>query len=307
MSTTENHVVDIRSLELFADSIGSGSEYLVQALPGELYHYTDLNALSSIVYHDDLWLTNSRFTNDEYEMTHGYELAKEFLKKKIRRTRDAGFKAYLKRVESLVEEPPPKGVYICCFCTEDNLLSQWRSYGENGTGVSIGFEQMGFTRYTGADLPVEEIGLMRLWKVFYKRETKEKIIEQALDMIPNLHMQADEEEKARKAADAIHFFIPTFKNSDFEEEKERRLIFTPAPACNVDPRYRVARRMLVPFYSLKELGQSSDDTRVHLPVRSVTVGPSVQKKLNVESVQMLLSQNGYTSVAVTASDTPYRG
>lgn len=306
MGTNENHVTDIRALEIFADNIGSGSDYLVQDLPGEIYHYTDLNALSSIITHDDLWLTNSMYTNDEYEMTHGYELTKEILSKKRRRTKKAETQAFLKRVESLVGEPPTRGVYICCFCTQDNLLSQWRSYGENGTGVSIGFEQMGFRRYCGADLPLE-IGLMRLWRVFYKTETKKDIIEKALDMIPKLHPKDSEEEKAHKVADAIHFFIPTFKNSDFEEEKERRLIFTPAPECKVNPRFQVARGMLVPYYSLKELSQVPDHARNHLPIKSVTVGPSVQKNQNTESVKMLLSQNGYTNLTVSPSDTPYRG
>jgi hypothetical protein len=142
--------------------------------------------------------------------------------------------------------------------------------------------------------------------VFYKREIKEGIIEKAVDRIPELYPQASEEENARKASDAIHFFIPTFKNSDFVEEKERRLIFTPAPACKVAPRYRVARGMLVPYYSLRELRQSTNEMRELIPIKSVTVGPSVNKNLNVESVEMLLSQNDYLSVAVTASDTPYR-
>jgi len=63
----------------------------------------------------------------------------------------------------------PQDFYVCCFCEEDDLLSQWRSYGANGTGVSLGFESTGFTFLTGADVP-SQTGLMSLSRVFYNLE-----------------------------------------------------------------------------------------------------------------------------------------
>ena len=196
----------------------------------------------------------------------------------------------------------PEGFYICCFCEEPNLLSQWRSYGANGTGVCLAFDPMQFTAITGADMP---LGLMRVWRVFYKDKTQEKIVRSAIDFVPELRPGADPELMARQAADAIHFFIPTFKNSDFAEEKERRLIFTPFPDCSVKPRYRTARGMLAPYYSVRDLTETAGSAL--LPLRSITIGPSVRKELNAQSTAMLLAQNGYDDVEVAVSDTPYRG
>ncbi len=300
------HVVDIKSLENFTCDIGSHSKYLIQEFEGELFHYTDLNALISIVTDNDIWLTNSRYSNDENEIIHGYEFAKTVIKNKIKETTNRNFKSYLNQVAKLVNEPP-KEVYICCFCEENNLLSQWRSYGENGTGVSIGVNPNGFAPCSGPDLPPETIGLMRLWKVFYKPKIQKDIVEKALELIPKLNDSDSNAVKARKAADAIHFFIPTFKNKDFEEEKERRLIFTPSPECKIKPFYRIRRGMLVPYYSLKAIIQKVVTADNILPINKVTLGPSVQSVINLESTKMLLKQNNYSKVSVFASQTPHRG
>lgn len=312
--------VDLSALDYFLQSLSSSHEYLVQAVKPDqrLYHYTDLGALAGIVGHHDLWLTNAQYSNDEDESRHGYGVARERVKKQLRsakRARDRERVEYVEALAALLETPPPEGFYICCFCEADNLLSQWRSYGANGVGVSVAFDPMAFTHITGPDMP---LGLMRLWKVFYKEATQARIVDQAIDFVWTTQERdgqgapvAVPEVLARRAADAIQFFVPTFKNGDFREEQERRLIFTPAPGCPVKPRYRVGRGMLIPYYSVRDLAQaagvSGPDGTWRLPIHSVKVGPSAQKALNVESAAMLLRQNGYDAVTVTASRTPYRG
>ncbi len=299
-------VNDIQSLRNFTDEIGSRSKHFVQDFPGLLYHYTDLNALISILSNHDLWLTNSRFSNDDHEITHGYEIALSVIKEKRGQSNNPEFKKYCDEVEELLSEPP-QGVYICCFCEKDNLLSQWRSYGENGSGISIGFDPYGFTRFTGPDLPTDEIGLMRLWKVFYKDEVKKDIVEKALDMNFEGYSNDPENRTVQTAAESIHFFMPTFKDKDFAEENERRLIFTPSKDCQVLPSYRFGREMLVPYYSLQSLIKYVTQTTDPLPVKTVTVGPGIRKNINKESIEMMLPQKDYSEVTVKVSDTPYRG
>ena len=303
--------VDIGALTTFLDSVQSFSSYLVQevALGQLFYHYTDLNALHGIVRKHDLWLTNSRYSNDEDEITLGYTVARRVIERKLRsakrkRPKDAMRIEYLEALADLIEEPPPEGFYVCCFCEKNNLLSQWRSYGANGTGVSLAFDPMEFTQITGQDMP---LGLMRLWKVFYKTSTQEGIVGASVDHAYETYRTMAIAEMAQRAADAIQFFVPTFKNEDFQEEREHRLIFTPFPGCPVKPRYRVARGMLTPFYSIRDLAFHVYDAEWHLPLRSVLIGPSAQHELNLSSTKMLLVQNGYDDAVVAASETPYRG
>lgn len=44
-----------------------------------LFHYTDLNAVQSILVNSKLWLTDYNFLNDKEELKAGYELLMEAL------------------------------------------------------------------------------------------------------------------------------------------------------------------------------------------------------------------------------------
>jgi DUF2971 family protein len=206
-------------------------------------------------------------------------------------------------VRHILKTDPSQGVYVCCFCEKDNLLSQWRSYSANGAGVSIGFDPTGFSYTTGLDSPPS--GLIRLWKVFYNRKIQKSIIRDALEFAFRERDNRPLEDAAGQAVEAIHFFIPTFKNPDFEEEQEIRLIFTPFPSSTVQPRFRVSRGMLIPYYSLQELDTNNE--KCPLPIRVVRMGPNVNKGLNKISTEMLLAKAGFLNVSVNCSDTPYRG
>ena len=294
------------ALERFLESVGSYNPNLIH-YPGDvttIYHYTDLYGLQGIVDNHDLWLTHSRYCNDDEEMTHGFEVVQETIEEAAARPRSKKHKEYLEHVAQIFETPPTEGVYICCFCKEDNLLSQWRSYSANGLGVSIGFDPRQFSYITGSDSPPS--GLVRLWKVIYERSKMKHIVRSAMEFAYRESRNRPLPEVARQAAEAIQFFIPTFKNVDFEEEKEIRLIFTPFPASSIKPRFRVSRSMLVPYFSLKEELDTNTYKRP-LPITTVRVGPSTNKLLNLESTKLLLAKAGYTSVSVDSSDTPYRG
>jgi Protein of unknown function (DUF2971) len=274
--------------------------------PGDLtaiYHYTDLNGLKGIVDNHDLWLTHSRYSNDDEELTHGFQIVQRVIQEELAKETDPGREDCLKQISRMFETPKREGIYICCFCAKGNLLSQWWSYGANGTGVSLSFDPARFDYITGPDSPPS--GLIRLWKVFYQEMEQCKIVRDAISFYwkkatPQI------EERVNQAADAIQFFVPTFKNRDFEEEDEIRLIFTPFPDTPIKPQFRISRGMLVPYYSLKELSGSTSAARP-LPLLKVCVGPSANEQLNLESAKMLLVKAGYKDVSAESANTPYRG
>lgn len=295
--------LDIEALREFLDNLGSfaGPELILESSRvSRLYHYTDLAGLNGILSTNDLWLTHLRFSNDDEEMTHGQNIVAQILKMR-REQADPAQATYLEIIEKILDEPLAGGVYICCLCEKDNLLSQWRGYAANGTGVSIELAHQNFNFLTGPDC---SHGLLRLWNVFYREDQQRNIIGKAIDFawLHQTHLTVDK--RAQNAADAIQFFIPTFKNHDFEEENEWRLIFTPRPDLQVKPRFRIARNMLVPYYSLQDLGWSSTQP---LPITGLCIGPSVNKMLNVQSTQLLLKERNYTNIPVTVSKTPFRG
>jgi hypothetical protein len=147
--------------------------------------------------------------------------------------------------------------------------------------------------------------LVRLWKVFYERNTQKSLVRDALQFAYQDRAHRAITDVARQAAEAIQFFIPTFKNPDFEEEQEIRLIFTPFPSSTVGPRFRVSRGMLIPYYSLQEL--DTHPSKCPLPIIHVRIGPNMNNRLNFESTKMLLQKAGFPDVGVSCSETPYRG
>jgi hypothetical protein len=284
----------------FLKRVGSYARDLIYGVPPDkyLFHYTDLNGLQGILSNADLWLTDSRYLNDSEEMRHGYAVAKRVLDERTANEGDPQKLEYLGKVRELLGKPPVEAVYIGCFCLEGNLLSQWRGYAGNGSGVSLEFDPPKFGQITGDDSPSR--GLMRLWTVFYNEETQTSIMNNALQF--GYQRPGSLDERAKYAAEAIFFFVPTFKHNDFHQEDECRLIFTPPPDCTVAPRFRVSRGMLVPYYSVRDLTKGS----FKLPIKRIVVGPSPHRDLNAASVKAMLAASGIEGIDVETSKTPFR-
>lgn len=298
--------MELDQLSNLLNGMGSEHQYLVQDLPNtSVYHYTDLAALQSIVTSRDLWLTNSRFSNDFEEGEHGRKIIREAIKERLAREHPGQVEMkFLKRIRDRVLRGKDRGAYICCFCLEDDLLGQWRSYGANGTGVSIGLDTRKFQWISGPDFP-SDIGLIYLWRVFYPEEKQKKIVNRSIDMAFE-DRSADDDDRIKLAVEAIRFFAPTFKNPDFQDEREARLIFRPVLRCKVSPRFRVGRGMLVPYYTIQDLTKEVG-INWSPPIRSVRIGPGSNREINQRGVKLMLASTDYQRVNVDVSKTPYRG
>jgi hypothetical protein len=292
--------LDTELLKPFLQNVGSYQDDFIFGVTAKLFHYTDLSGLNGIVSEHDLYLTHNRYCNDDEEMLHGYGVAREVVDAELAKTQDTDYVHFLNQLTSLLRQPVD--VYICCFCKVDNLLSQWRGYGANGGGVSVCIDPNELRDLTGPDSPPG--GLMRMWKVFYKPVEQREIIVKTVNF--GFSRPGSIEQRAQATSAAIQFFVPTFKNKDFEDEKECRLIFTPSLNCGVKPCFRPGRGMLIPYYKLKDLRATLSQANLKLPIKGVRIGPSTNKLLNKASVSMLLDKD-YPGVPVECSDTPYRG
>lgn len=259
----------------------------------------------SIIQGGDLWLSHLRFSNDDAEFVHGVQFVDDELKALAKASRaDKERGELIRRIRSLLQEQREQAIFICCFCEQDNLLSQWRGYADNGGGVSIEFDAPGFRQLSGEDSSAR--GLTRLWRVVYKEESQRKIVRSAIDFPYGGSMKLDD--RVGYVRDALSFFLPTFKSSGFIDEKERRLIFTPGPANPPSTRFRVRGGLVVPYVRMREIGRDPPGpTPTRLPIRRVLVGPGQYRELNRQSLRMVLDANGYDGVAVDVSNIRYRG
>ena len=159
-------------------SLPRAAHFLNRATNQTLYHYTDLGGLNGIISKHDLWLTNCRFSNDGREISYGFGVADQILQDRI--AANAQHQDFLKEVRKLLEAAVLNSVYVCCFCDKDNLLSQWRGYGANGTGVSIEIVGKEFSKGTGDEMP-QALGVLRAWIVYYKEEQQQELLTAAID------------------------------------------------------------------------------------------------------------------------------
>lgn len=131
--------------------------------------------------------------------------------------------------------------YIACFSTEKDLLSQWRAYADNGSGVAIGFESEVLPvtfdtikknakdhKYNGGEFRITEV----------KYEDKEKIKQQVLAraklwLSPDAPLGFVYPEKLDPYVRGSWFNAEcemestVHKNPAFIEESESRIIYTP--------------------------------------------------------------------------------
>lgn len=266
------------------------------------YHYTDLAGLVGIVQKHDLWLTHSRYCNDDEELLLGQRVAREVVRAERKTSDDVQDQAYLDALAELLRDDAAQGAYICCFCEQGDRLGQWRAYGANGTGVSLAFRMEEFSYMTGSEFT---LGMSRLWKAIYDRGQQERIVHQAIAQGRHSELP-DPAGRAKAAHEALQFFLPAFKNAGFDEEEEWRLIFTPAPDCPVAPAFRPGRGMLIPYYSLRALADSAGGVVPRLPLTEVRLGPGPNKSINAESARQMLALAGYERATVSASQIPYR-
>ena len=105
--------------------------------PEKLYHYCNISAFMSIIKNKCFWLSDTKYTNDKEEICAFKDavwaaLNELVCNKKI--NEEMANKIWITYVYNTLPG------YISCFSEEDDLLSQWRSYGDDGNGVAIGVD-----------------------------------------------------------------------------------------------------------------------------------------------------------------------
>lgn len=283
---------------------GTGREIAAPLPDGKLLvHYTNLGTLIEIARNNDLWMTDARYSNDRQEIVGGLGAVRTRVKAKLRR--EASFYSLVNDWLTRREE---NRFYVTCFCTESDLLSQWRAYGADGEGVSISMDGHELSRICHL---YKNAGAFILAPVVYEDAKKNELVDKVLEI--GRTASPNEKEQARVISFALTVFAATFKSPLFAEEAEWRLIFMPTTSDDkpnvAEIHFRARRDLLVPFVKLRPIGDALGNVRfkmAKLPIRRVRLGPSLQPTRNTESVELLLNKHGFDPVSVRHSRIPYR-
>jgi hypothetical protein len=223
-----------------------------------LYHYTDLNAFLSIIKFKQLWLSGAHNLNDHQEINW----TNRKVAKILGRLEDKYGAQNTRRLLDLMQMN--KAVpYICSLSTKDDLLSQWRAYGKDGTGVAIGFNSDLLP--SSKRLPVLTTApkdsittLPVLYSEAEQDATIENIVVYCMEALQNAGEDAVETEI--HAAITLNGLSTVFKNEAFHEEHEWRIIHTPMIMGDIktnettihtgisDPKHRVSNNKLITYF-----------------------------------------------------------
>lgn len=340
--------------------------------PSVLFHYTSAEGLMGILDSNRLWATDARFTNDPSEVRYATRTTNSAVEDILRKV-DSGtvdqtgsFETIMKTVQdpltafftgikssirgllmSKVDELTSgildafEGnleVYMVSFCGLGDLLSQWRGYGSQGGGYSIGFVAGDLASCAQASH-----GKMLLRKVIYEPDEQRRFVDAGLRALESLlekhgHIIDDASKlcakdvatndvlerlplAAQRLIDAVKkeedapqtkylghllqkFLVECllcFKDPAFKEEQEWRLI--QLGHDTLDLKFRVKSGQVLPYV---ELDLASPRKKHQLPIQSVIHGPGLDPEITSKALKALTKTRGYREAEVRASGIPYR-
>lgn len=284
-----------------------------------LYHYCSNNAFHSIIANRKILLSSLSLSNDSMEGKLVVEILARIAKA------DGLDQAATQRLQQLVSGLVQviDGLGFC-LSEEGDLLSQWRGYAADATGVSIGFSKDYLEQFAEASLAEDKPGFT-LQRVEYDPEIQEslikptyieikKLINEGAFKFPGkrtiLDARSDDEVKkdnekikglfSRLSMTVLTLFAKLFllKTSAFREEREWRLISyfvkMGADMCS----FHALNDRIVPYREFK-LFELEDG-----PIVKVILGPKNTTPNYV--IDSFLRQRGFPNVAILRSEATYR-
>jgi hypothetical protein len=211
-----------------------------------------------------------------------------------------------------------------CLSEEGDMLSQWRGYAGDATGICIGFSKDYFEETAKAKQAAGEQGFS-LIQVVYDPEaqkaavkpTYDKIIEHIKEgalrlpgrrSLLDTRTQAQIEEEDEKLKRAFQNFslrvlllfpdLFRLKNPAFDEEREWRLISYLTQGGKDECKFRSSSDRIIPYREFeipkKDIG----------PIDEVILGPKNLTPVSV--IEAFLKQHGFEGIKVIRSKATYR-
>ena len=275
-------------------------------------HYTDLLGLHGIIESKGFWLSDHRFLNDSKEFENGRVLTETLLEKLSQKYRYQNFSHILIDAIKYINQYKEQAHYICSFSKYSNNLDQWRSYANNGKGISITFNnKQGLSHFN-------IIPIMNIFEVIYNYKEQSKILISIIRKYNDEYMSDIKHGNPinlftwveQMSLDLIYFFL-NFKHSEFESEKEVRIVTRHSKLSEFkDLKHRVSQNCIIPYlnsndlYCEKVYEYIGDD---RLPIKEIHIGPAANQEITKRSIEGYLLSKGYDQVKILKSEIPYRG
>lgn len=273
--------------------------------PRLIFHYTNAQGIIGILSTHKIWATNLGFLNDPTEFVYSQNITIKTLRD-FRKTQTSQHIVLLidnliKDIKSIHHSNSP--FFISCFCEKEDLLSQWRSYGENGNGYAIGI----YTNLIGLHTYNKETAF-DIRPVIYNRNKQCLLITNLLNYIITYGNSINYLKRKNYFFENIHQeltgifidYLLIFKNPLYSEEKEWRAI---SISTTENLKFREKNNQIIPYIEL-DMSLYDDNKKCVLPVSDIKIGPTRNKKRAKVSVDCLCSKYGHFDCKISFSKVP---
>ncbi len=288
----------------------------------KLYHYTSAYGLKGILEENTLWATHYSYLNDPNEIKYGLKIIKDILEDEF--DENSTVKTAINMFLIIMEEEYTDNnildneIYITSFCEHNNLLGQWREYGQNGKGYCISINNTeeliigpywedikDDSKFYPCLLPKPVLYDYKSQKDFVRTIFKNTVIELDNDF-PENNITSDENLKFRiiieYLKDLIVYILPLLKKKEFEEEKEWRIISFPKKMNN-EIHYREKNNLLIPYQKLAFYKENKKEaTKMPLPINQIIYGNSLNSKKAEHSLKSFLRYKNIENIEILKSD-----
>ncbi|WP_415760274.1 DUF2971 domain-containing protein [Pseudomonas sp. LT1P18] len=272
----------------------------------QLFHYTDVNAVKSILEKKRLWLTDVRFLNDTQEMHDGISSILEYVKNQSEKF-PGRHEFFVDSAEFVIDSLGGRSdynldrrpVFVCSFSRAADLLSQWRAYGS----YAIEF----------ADDAMPPGLLECVYDPDEKLSRTANVTLDSLMAIAGDKFRNDGflDQPGYEAFSNLVELAATFKHKSFSEEQEVRLI----AGHDIDPdmddglkiEFRSRGNILIPYVEVDITLES---------IKAIHIGPMRDQELayislkafidKVHSVRQVTKHNFGHEIEIIKSSIPYR-
>lgn len=273
-----------------------------------IYHYTDLNAVKSIIENSKLWLTDYKFLNDKEELRAGYRILVEALNDFDDYPEECS-QEFIERMQVAISyittqdlfSPNENKIFVSSFSLDPDSLSQWRSYGM----FSVEFDESYFAE-SKAKKEIYFLDCKYILDSGDALDDANDIIKDSL--IPHMLKVYNSEPHWLEVelSYMVDIYALTFKHAAFNEEQEKRLVISCGPDDD-DIKFRAKGNILIPYLEFEF---------PHSSIQSVMIGPIDNQDLSEDSLVLftnLISRRIAKKenkpefhINVESSDLPYR-
>ena len=191
---------------------------------------------------------------------------------------------------------------LASFCEQHDLLSQWRSYGNDGRGIALGFNSKRLVELA------ERNGL-RLFRCVYDQAAHERIASDLVNLLlGSFRTSPPDGPHARRALvtrfNAMFLVVaPVIKDHRFVEEREWRLVSNPVPFDDPNMIAVMKGNQASVKLTVKLTGDSEGMSNM---IPRVTIGPTLDPHNASDAIDVLSQRNGFHISQIEISGIPYR-